>query len=132
MFADRTPAKIDNAWHQDWINLWLDLVQLHRGVQYAFQGGKDGMHMKRIHRLAGSDRSLFELQATRLLTSDDPWLCERGVNLGLLESMWNRLLTARARVNPTIANFRKADSIYDRLMAPSGSRAVPLLRAGEA
>ena len=86
---------------------WEALFLEHKGSRYAFDGGKDGKLVSEILTLAGLRReprstpegaaaavALALERATGLLTSTDPFLVGKGVDLGVLRSQWNRLASA--------------------------------------
>lgn len=74
---------------KQFIHGWGSLFQRCRsGAQYAFEGAKDGAHVKAILGLAGGDVAEALRRAEVHLT--DPFWAERGANLGTLKSQWNR------------------------------------------
>jgi hypothetical protein len=110
---------VERSWFTEWQQKWVDMFALHRGIKYAWQGGRDAMHLKRIHQHAGGDIGAFVSTALRMLTTDEPFYVEKGVNLGMLDSQWNRLRSMARHVNPNLAAVQKAHTLYDRLTGAS-------------
>jgi hypothetical protein len=83
--------------HQEFITFWCDAFLRSKGIAYGFADGKDGKLVKEILKKAGGDLELAKALATALLTSRDPFYTEKGVDLGVLCSQWNRLASAQPK-----------------------------------
>lgn len=81
--------------HSEFIAWWCEAFQKATGAPYGFQGGKDGSHVKRI---LGRDGGAPEAvrRATLLLASAPDWIARGGVDLGTLDTQWNKLVSAGA------------------------------------
>lgn len=88
--------------HQTFIEFWLEAFSKAKSAPYAFQGGKDGDHVKAILEAAGGDLERAKERALALLNSKDPFHIKSGVDLGFLRSQWNRLGSA-GRASPAAA-----------------------------
>lgn len=90
----RPRAKTAKSSHKEFAEFWCRSFKETKGAPYAFQGGKDGKHVEAILAAAGGDLRRAKEVALRLLRSNDKFYCDKGVDLGLLRSQWNRLTSA--------------------------------------
>jgi hypothetical protein len=90
--------------NREFIEFWMAEFKRVTGAPYAFQGAKDGAHVKAILIAADGDLEVAKQRALALLNSSDPFHREKGVDLGTLRSQWNRLGSA-GRIGTT----RKAE-----------------------
>ncbi len=79
--------------HAAFIGWWTMEWERIKETVYAFDGGKDGAHVKAILKHAGT-LAAAKARATLLLESDDPFYVTKGIDLGTLRSQWNRLGSA--------------------------------------
>lgn len=94
----RSPAKPKaqpSGEHAEFIAWWCAAFQEATGAPYGFQGGKDGSHVKRILERAGG-ASEARKRATLLLASAPEWIARGGIDLGTLDTQWNKLVSAGA------------------------------------
>jgi uncharacterized protein YdaU (DUF1376 family) len=90
----RPRAKTSKSSHKEFAEFWCRSFEETKGAPYAFQGGKDGKHVEAILEAAGGDLRRAKEVALQLLRSNDKFYCDKGVDLGLLRSQWNRLTSA--------------------------------------
>jgi hypothetical protein len=87
-------AEAKTSVHQQFVASWCAEFERIKGSAYIFQKGKDGAHTKAILEFAGGDLETAKTRALALLNSTDPFYAEKGVDLGILHSQWNRLGSA--------------------------------------
>ena len=80
--------------HRQFVDWWATRFEALFGSKYGFDGGKDGRIVKELLARAGSLDAL-KRRAEALLTSDDPWYLDKGRDLGLLRTQWNKLASAK-------------------------------------
>lgn len=78
--------------HAEFVAWWSEVFERVVGSKYGFQGGKDGAHVKRI--LERAEPPEVQRRAMILLTSPPGWIAAGGIDLGTLDSQWNKLASA--------------------------------------
>lgn len=89
----KKPRAIPDTEHANFIEWWSQAFLRATGSPYGFQGGKDGKHVQRILGRSGG-RAEAERRAGILLGCAPDWVAASGVDLGTLDSQWNKLASA--------------------------------------
>ena len=110
------PSSGSKSPHVEFREFWCDAFQRSKGAAYAFGDGKDGALVNAILAKAGGDIELAKARALALLNSTDDFIVSKGVDLGTLSAMWNRL--ASARPNGAAKPGPRLDPAHTRFVPP--------------
>ena len=117
--ASKTPRRRTrpaNGPHAEFIEFWMTNFHETKGTSYAFRAGRDGAHVKAILEMAGGDLARAQQVALALLSSNESFYVDKGVDLGLLCSQWNRISSA-GRASKT-ASTRPRGAAYQKFVPP--------------
>lgn len=92
--SSASPDQSESTPHSQFVAFWTEAFQRITGTAYAFQHAKDAAHVTAILEFAGGNLELAKARALALLNSSDPYYRDKGIDLGVLSSNWNRLGSA--------------------------------------